>query len=113
MVPPLSCLRAGFGLASQIAQAEEKKTFIESTRPRKWNTSSILWWNVIDGWPQFSDAVVDYHIDHTGGVQELRQACGPLPVLDGCLFASERYCLITGFPIDGHSARWLSERLVR
>jgi len=49
-----------FGLASQITQAEAKKFFIESTRLRKWRTSGILWWNVIDGWPQFSDAVVDY-----------------------------------------------------
>ena len=49
-----------FVLASQIVQAEAKKSFIESTRLRKWKTSGILWWNVLDGWPQFSDAVVDY-----------------------------------------------------
>jgi beta-mannosidase len=51
---------ADFALASQITQAEAKKFFIESTRLRKWQTSGILWWNLIDGWPQFSDAVVDY-----------------------------------------------------
>ncbi len=50
-----------FALASQITQAEAKKFFIESTRLRKWRTSGILWWNVIDSWPQFSDAVVDYY----------------------------------------------------
>jgi beta-mannosidase len=50
-----------FVLASQITQAEAKKFFIESTRARKWATSGVLWWNVIDGWPQFSDAVVDYY----------------------------------------------------
>ncbi len=50
-----------FALASQIVQAEAKKFFIESTRLRKWRTSGILWWNVLDGWPQFSDAVVDYY----------------------------------------------------
>jgi beta-mannosidase len=50
-----------FALASQISQAEAKKFFIESTRLRKWRTSGILWWNVIDGWPQFSDAIVDYY----------------------------------------------------
>ncbi|HEO70890.1 MAG TPA: glycoside hydrolase family 2 [Candidatus Hydrogenedentes bacterium] len=49
-----------FALASQIVQAEAKKFFIESTRLRAWRTSGILWWNVIDGWPQFSDAIVDY-----------------------------------------------------
>jgi beta-mannosidase len=51
-----------FALASQITQAEAKKFFIESTRLRKWRTSGILWWNVLDGWPQFSDAVVDYYL---------------------------------------------------
>jgi beta-mannosidase len=49
-----------FALASQITQAEAKKFFVESTRMRKWQTSGILWWNLLDGWPQFSDAVVDY-----------------------------------------------------
>jgi beta-mannosidase len=49
-----------FALASQITQAEAKKFFVESTRLRKWGTSGILWWNLIDGWPQFSDSVVDY-----------------------------------------------------
>ena len=43
-----------FALASQITQAEAKKFFIESTRLRKWQTSGILWWNLLDGWPQFS-----------------------------------------------------------
>ena len=44
-----------------------------SPRPRRRSSSSsrpacangapagILWWNVLDGWPQFSDAVVDYY----------------------------------------------------
>jgi beta-mannosidase len=50
-----------FALASQIVQAEAKKFFIEATRLRKWRTSGILWWNVLDGWPQFSDAIVDYY----------------------------------------------------
>ncbi len=50
-----------FALASQITQAEAKKFFVESARLRKWHTSGVLWWNVIDGWPQFSDAVVDYY----------------------------------------------------
>ncbi len=50
-----------FVLASQISQAEAKKFFIEYTRARKWATSGLIWWNVLDGWPQFSDAVVDYY----------------------------------------------------
>ena len=51
----------GFALASQITQAEAKKFFIESFRIAKWRRTGIIWWNLRDGWPQFSDAVVDYY----------------------------------------------------
>ncbi len=50
-----------FALASQISQAEAKKFFIELFRTSKWRRTGIIWWNLIDGWPQFSDAVVDYY----------------------------------------------------
>ena len=49
-----------FILASQISQAEAKKFFIELTRVKKWRRTGVIWWNMIDGWPQFSDAVVSY-----------------------------------------------------
>ena len=52
-----------FAAASQIVQAEAKKFFIELFRGAKWRRSGILWWNLIDGWPQFSDAVTDYYFD--------------------------------------------------
>ena len=47
--------------ASQIVQAEAKKFFIENFRLTRDRRSGIIWWNMIDGWPQFSDAVVDYY----------------------------------------------------
>jgi beta-mannosidase len=50
-----------FILASQISQAEADKFFIERLRLRKWHSTGILWWNVRDGWPVISDAVVDYY----------------------------------------------------
>jgi beta-mannosidase len=50
-----------FSLASQISQAEAFKFFIELFRSTKWRRTGIIWWNLIDGWPQFSDAVVDYY----------------------------------------------------
>jgi beta-mannosidase len=50
-----------FVIASQISQAEAKKFFIEMSRIKKWDRTGVLWWNVIDGWPQFSDAIVDYY----------------------------------------------------
>jgi len=50
-----------FALASQISQAEAKKFFIEMVRSRKWRRTGVIWWNLLDGWPQISDAVVDYY----------------------------------------------------
>ena len=46
---------------SQISQAEAVKYFIEHFRSCKWRKTGLLWWNVIDGWPQISDAVVDWY----------------------------------------------------
>ena len=48
-------------LASQISQAEAKKYFIERMRVRRPEKTGIIWWNLLDGWPQMSDAVVDYY----------------------------------------------------
>lgn len=50
-----------FILASQITQAEAKKFFIEWWRQGKWRRTGILWWNLRDGWPIISDAIVDYY----------------------------------------------------
>lgn len=50
-----------FAKASQISQAEAKKYFIERFRVSKWRRTGIIWWNLVDGWPQISDAVVDYY----------------------------------------------------
>ncbi len=52
-----------FSLLSQISQAEADKYFIERFRINKGKTSGIIWWNLLDGWPQISDAVVDYYFD--------------------------------------------------
>ena len=46
---------------SQVVQAEAMKTFCELFRSRKFTSfNGLIWWNVRDGWPQISDAVVDY-----------------------------------------------------
>lgn len=52
-----------FVLASQISQAEANKYFIERMRVNRPDKTGIIWWNLIDGWPQFSDAVVDYYFE--------------------------------------------------
>jgi beta-mannosidase len=72
-----------FALASQITQAEAKKFFIELTRLRKWHTSGILWWNVIDGWPQFSDAIVDYYFGRKLAYEYIRRVQQPICVVMG------------------------------
>lgn len=48
-------------LASQISQAEAKKFFIEHMRAKMARNGGVIWWNLIDGWPQMSDAIVDYY----------------------------------------------------
>ena len=50
-----------FARMSQASQAEAMKFFVERFRSAKWQRTGIIWWNLIDGWPQFSDAVVDYY----------------------------------------------------
>ncbi len=49
-----------FARMSQMSQAEAMKYFIERFRTAKWDKTGIIWWNLLDGWPQISDAVVGY-----------------------------------------------------
>ncbi len=48
---------------SQIAACESDKYYLELFRSSKWDKTGMLWWNLVDGWPQLSDAVVDYYFD--------------------------------------------------
>jgi len=52
-----------FSHASQISQGEAKKFFIELFRSDENTRTGIIWWNLMDGWPQFSDAIVDYYFN--------------------------------------------------
>lgn len=52
-----------FVFASQLSQAEATKYFVERMRIGRPCKKGILWWNLIDGWPQVSDAVVDYYFN--------------------------------------------------
>jgi beta-mannosidase len=74
---------ASFAPASQITQAEAKKFFVESTRLRKWRTSGVLEWNAIDGWPQFSDAIVDYYFAKKLAYHYLRRVQRPVCAILG------------------------------
>lgn len=65
---------ADFAFASQFTQAEAKKFFIERMRTRKWETTGIIWWNLTDGWPQFSDAVTDYYFEKKQAYYTIRRS---------------------------------------
>ncbi len=67
-----------FAFASQATQAEAKKFFIELFRSEKWRRTGILWWNLLDGWPQFSDAIVDYYWAKKLAFNFIKRAQAPL-----------------------------------
>jgi beta-mannosidase len=73
-----------FALLSQISQAEAKKYFIELFRAAKWRRTGIIWWNILDGWPQFSDSVVDYYFEKKLAYHYIRNA-----QQDFCLILAE------------------------
>lgn len=70
-----------FIIASQISQAEAKKFFVEMTRLRKWRRTGVIWWNMLDGWPQFSDAVVDYYFGKKLAYHYIRRAQQPFCIM--------------------------------
>lgn len=81
-------------LASQISQAEALKFFIELWRMNQPRTGGMLWWNLRDGWPIISDAVVDYY-----GVKKLAYHCIQRSQAD--------LCITVGEPNDGRQAVWM------
>ncbi len=70
-----------FALASQISQMEAYKHFIELFRAYKDRRSGIIWWNLIDCWPQFSDSVVDYYFTKKLAYHVIREVQKPVAVL--------------------------------
>ncbi|MFA5263596.1 MAG: hypothetical protein WC378_07190 [Opitutaceae bacterium] len=69
---------ADFAWQSQSVQAEANKFFIELFRGAKWRRTGLIWWNLIDGWPQFSDAVVDYYFEKKLAFDFIRRAQQPV-----------------------------------
>ncbi len=70
-----------FALASQISQAEAKKYFIEMFRLGRWKRTGIIWWNALDCWPQFSDAIVDYYFARKLAYWYIRRVQTPVCVM--------------------------------
>lgn len=73
---------------SQISQAEAKKYFIEKFRIGKGKRTGIIWWNLLDGWPQVSDAVVDYYFTKKLAYHYIKRSQEPV-------------CLMFDEPSDG------------
>ena len=87
-----------FSIASQISQAEADKYFIERFRISKWRTTGIIWWNLIDGWPQFSDAVVDYYFEKKLAYHYIKRSQQPV-------------CMMFDEPDNGYISLYLANDL--
>jgi beta-mannosidase len=70
-----------FVYASQACQAEALRFFIDSFRAAKWDRTGIIWWNLLDGWPQLSDAVVDYYLRPKRAFDAVRRAQAPIGLI--------------------------------
>ena len=68
----------GIAKASQIFQAEAFKYMIERFRIRKSTHGGLIWWNLLDGWPQISDAVVDYYFTKKLAYDYIKNSQQPL-----------------------------------
>ncbi|MBQ3547807.1 MAG: hypothetical protein IJA44_04975 [Clostridia bacterium] len=68
-------------LASQISQAEAKKYFIERMRVGRPDKAGIIWWNLLDGWPQMSDAVVDYYFNKKLAYHYIKRSQAPFAII--------------------------------
>ncbi len=78
-----------FIFASQAVQAEAMKYFVEIYRGNKFAPKTgILWWNVRDGWPVISDAVVDYYYAPKMAYYFLRNV-------------QHNVCVLVNDPLDG------------
>jgi beta-mannosidase len=77
-----------FIFASQVVQAEAMKYFIELWRMDKFSKTGIIWWNLRDGWPIISDAIVDYYNSKKLAYYYIRQV-------------QHDACVIIGDPQDG------------
>lgn len=70
-----------FVLASQFSQAEADKFFIERIRVDKPNKTGIIWWNILDGWPQMSDAIVDYYFEKKKAYNYIKRSSQPFFIM--------------------------------
>ncbi len=70
-----------YTFASQVSQAEAKKFFIERMRTGRPQKTGIIWWNLLDGWPQISDAVVGYYYDKKLAYDYIKRSQQPFALM--------------------------------
>lgn len=70
-----------YALASQISQAEAKKFFVERVRKQMSRMGGVIWWNLMDGWPQMSDAVVDYYYEKKLAFDYIKRSSKPFMIM--------------------------------
>ena len=70
-----------FSFLSQFTQAEAKKFFIERARIGKWRRTGLIWWNMLDGWPQISDSVVDWYFEKKRAFNAISRVQQPICVM--------------------------------
>ena len=95
-----------FIMASQISQAEALKFLIENTRSQKWRKTGMLWWNLADGWPQLSDAVVDYYNRKKLAFYYVRRAHQPLHIIIGESLGWQHKVCLCNDTLSSHSVRY-------
>lgn len=78
---------------SQVSQAEAFKYFIERFRIGKWQRTGIIWWNLLDGCPQISDAVVDYYFVKKLAYSYIKRSQSPICMMMDEAFENTR-CLV-------------------
>ncbi len=69
-----------FSKASQFVQAEGMKYFIERVRCDR-TKSGIIWWNLLDGWPENTEAVVDYYFEKKIAYDYIKRAEAPFVMM--------------------------------
>lgn len=83
-----------FALLSQFSQSEAMKFFMENARKDKPRKSGVLLWNLADGWPQITEATVDYYMERKLAFDVIARSVQPFAMMcvenvNGrvCLFA--------------------------
>ncbi|MBO4491326.1 MAG: hypothetical protein J5944_08215 [Lentisphaeria bacterium] len=59
---------------SQIVHAEAMKTFVEMFRIHRGSKGGLMLWNLLDGWPQCSEALIDFYMERKKAFDYVKRA---------------------------------------